>query len=202
FITFCALSKAKGMDIIMKKQRILSKQIVLNKAMDIAENDGIDSLTFQRLSQSLNIKSPSLYNYFKNLDELKIIVGSIFFDNLSSVLYKNLLGLSGKEAIKVFSSTIRDYSLQHPKLAMVILTVHKYEHNSPIYQSLLRVHNILDQLLCFTGKSQTEILILSRSIRSAVLGFIILELSGYFEHKEVTKDASFKAMLDTTISSL
>lgn len=184
----------------MVKKRELSKEKVLDKAMNIAENDGLSLLTFQKLAESLNIKPPSLYNYFKNLDELKITIGSLFFNKLESALYENLLGLSGKEAIKVFSSTIRNYSLQHPKLAMVILIVPKYEHQSAIYQSSLKIFKILDHILSFTGKSSSEILILSRSIRSAVFGFILLELSGYFENNAVTKDDSFDAMLNTIIS--
>ncbi|MEY8001998.1 TetR/AcrR family transcriptional regulator [Clostridium sp. Mt-5] len=186
----------------MTKKRELSKEKVLNKAMDIAENEGLNLLTFQKLSQSLNIKPPSLYNYFRNLDELKITIGSIFFNRLEAVLYENLLGLSGKNAIKVFCSTIRNYSLKHPKLAMVILIVPQYEHQSIIYQSSLKIIKMFEQLLSFTGRPKPELLMLSRSIRSAVLGFILLELSGYFENKMANKDDSFKTMLDINLSPL
>ncbi|WP_079477639.1 WHG domain-containing protein [Halobacillus salinus] len=49
----------------------LNQSIILNKAMEITEREGINGVTMGRLARELNVKPPSLYNHYANLTEVK-----------------------------------------------------------------------------------------------------------------------------------
>ncbi|MDO7499044.1 TetR family transcriptional regulator, partial [Escherichia coli] len=44
----------------------LTREIVLRTALDMLNEEGIDSITTRKLAQRLGIKSPTLYWHFKN----------------------------------------------------------------------------------------------------------------------------------------
>ena len=55
----------------MAKKRNLTKAKILESARNLAEELGVQQLTFQNLAVDLGIKYPSLYNHFKNIAEVK-----------------------------------------------------------------------------------------------------------------------------------
>ena len=52
----------------------LTKEIIVNEAISLINQDGYAKFTLQALSRHLDIKAPSLYNHFKNLDEINVEV--------------------------------------------------------------------------------------------------------------------------------
>ncbi|PAF19924.1 TetR/AcrR family transcriptional regulator [Terribacillus saccharophilus] len=49
----------------------LTKTIIINTALSLAEKQGYEAVTMANIARSLSIKPPSLYNHFKNLEEIK-----------------------------------------------------------------------------------------------------------------------------------
>ena len=54
-------------------KRNLTKAKILESARNLAEELGVQQLTFQNLAVDLGIKHPSLYNHFKNIAEVKML---------------------------------------------------------------------------------------------------------------------------------
>ncbi|MCY8160167.1 TetR family transcriptional regulator, partial [Bacillus licheniformis] len=49
----------------------LNKDAVLEAAAALADEEGIHEVTLASLSKRLNVKSPSLYNHIKGLNDLR-----------------------------------------------------------------------------------------------------------------------------------
>jgi TetR/AcrR family tetracycline transcriptional repressor len=49
---------------------LISKRKALEVALDIIDNEGIDSLSIRRLAERLNVNGASLYHHFENKDEI------------------------------------------------------------------------------------------------------------------------------------
>jgi len=49
----------------------LTKTGILDAALSLAEQHGYEAVTMANIARSLTIKPPSLYNHFKNLEEIK-----------------------------------------------------------------------------------------------------------------------------------
>lgn len=50
----------------------INQEVIINKAVEIAEKEGMEAVTMATLARELSIKSPSLYNHFKGLNEIKL----------------------------------------------------------------------------------------------------------------------------------
>ena len=55
----------------MAQKRNLTKEKIIKAAFILADEIGINQLTFPKLAEKLDIKYPSLYNHFNNMDDLK-----------------------------------------------------------------------------------------------------------------------------------
>lgn len=51
-------------------QAKLSKKLILQQALSIADNGGIEALSMRKLADALGVKAMSLYNHFANKDEI------------------------------------------------------------------------------------------------------------------------------------
>lgn len=81
----------------MAKKRNLTKAKILESARNLAEELGVQQLTFQNLAVDLGIKYPSLYNHFKNIAEVKNALVDLLIQELNDALRRALVGKSGAE---------------------------------------------------------------------------------------------------------
>jgi len=86
----------------MAKKRNLTKAKILESARNLAEELGVQQLTFQNLAVDLGIKYPSLYNHFKNIAEVKNALVDLLIQELNDALRRALVGKSGAEAIRIY----------------------------------------------------------------------------------------------------
>jgi len=61
---------AEHIDLKTNLRAPLSRERVLRAAVDLADREGLDSLTMRRLGQELGVEAMSLYNYVANKDDL------------------------------------------------------------------------------------------------------------------------------------
>ena len=59
-------------NILTKQKRNLTKQKIIEVTFELADEIGLNKVTFQKIAEKLGIKYPSLYNHFKNMENLKL----------------------------------------------------------------------------------------------------------------------------------
>jgi AcrR family transcriptional regulator len=64
----------KGYELARPKVPLISKRRALQVALEIIDNEGIESLSIRRLAEKLNVNGASLYHHFENKEE--IVVGA------------------------------------------------------------------------------------------------------------------------------
>ena len=64
------------------KKHITSKEEILEKAMEIAVDEGIDSVNIRKLAEKCNMAIGSMYNYYKSKEELIKEVSSEFWKGI------------------------------------------------------------------------------------------------------------------------
>lgn len=65
------------------------KDDILNATLELVMEEGLHSLTFSKIFKKANVGSGTLYNYFKNMDELIYTLYEISFRDLSQEVLKN-----------------------------------------------------------------------------------------------------------------
>ncbi len=78
----------------MSRERSLcGKEEVIKAAMGIADREGMEALSARRIAKELGVSSMTIYNYVKNLNDVKKRVLIAGFDRLYSGVYQSLSAL-------------------------------------------------------------------------------------------------------------
>lgn len=182
------------------QKRNLTKEKIIQVAFLLADEIGLNQVTFPKLAEKLDIKYPSLYNHFTNMDNLKIEMMVYLLNELNLKLMQRLIGKSGEDAIREFAYVYRDFAFENKTaygLFMSIPSTEDEEVNCLAKETSSIIHQVLD----FYIKDETLLIHKSRALRSFLHGFVSLYSFGYL-HNPVNLEDSFKLMIDDFILSL
>lgn len=185
----------------MSNQRI-NKEQILQTAQQIIFYKGVKSLTFQSLAKDLQIRSQSLYNYFRNLSDLIDQVGTIFMDNLYQQVIEGLVGLSGKAAFRRYAEIAHNYFESQGKMVELIYDVHNFSHDSQFYQAMARVLDLLNKLVASVHLRHMHNDSYVQTLISSVLGFTVIEIMGFLPLDSLTRQQQFEELLDLQLSEI
>lgn len=182
------------------QKRNLTKEKIIQTAFSLADEIGINKVTFPKLAEKLGIKYPSLYNHFNNMESLKVEMTAYLLNDLNASLMKRLIGKSGDAAVKEYAYAYREFALKN-KTAYVLFMDIPSTHNEDMYGLAKETTNILSIILSYYIKDKTKIVYKSRAFRSLLHGFVSLYSFGYFQG-EASLEESFESMIDDFIYSL
>lgn len=184
----------------MAQKRNLNKKKIIEAAFLVADEIGIDNITFPRIAERLGIKYPSLYNHFDNIKSLKIEMTIHAIEQLNLELIQGLIGKSGEEAIRKFAFIYRDFAVKNRTAYNLFMSVPSTE-NKELDKLTRKTFDIIYQILSFCSNDIIYLTHKSRALRSFIHGFTSLHSFGYFQGEANIED-SFNLMLDDFIFSL
>jgi AcrR family transcriptional regulator len=96
----------------------LSRERILLAAIDLADKDGLDSLSMRKLAQEMGVKAMSLYNHVTNKDD---ILDSIV-DIVVSEIELPKIGGDWRDAMRRQAISAYKILLRHPWAAMALMS--------------------------------------------------------------------------------
>lgn len=179
----------------------LTKQAVLDAAIELADETSLEDLTLAALANKLGIRTPSLYNHIDGLPGLRHELAMRGVHELSQRLMRAAVGKSGKDAMIAVAEAQRKFILENPGLyAATIKSPAQMDLFDPEYEAASQetVRIVIDTL---PGDlfDESEGIHAVRVLRSYVHGFTTLELAGGFG-LPVQTDKSFHYGLNLIIS--
>ncbi|WP_102707353.1 TetR/AcrR family transcriptional regulator [Terribacillus saccharophilus] len=169
----------------------LSKAMIIDTALSLAEQQGYEAVTMANIARSLTIKPPSLYNHFKNLDEIKYAMAEA----------------AQKQLYEALKDTEKD---AQPLLSLAKAYVHFGSSHPGLYASSLPggagevseklVKLIADGLTAFS-LDETEKIHAIRGFRSMLHGFIDLNKHAGFK-LDVNLEKSLEQMVGIYVRGL
>jgi AcrR family transcriptional regulator len=165
---------------IMSPRVGLDRTIITLAAIELANTDGIDQVSLAALAKKLGVRSPSLYNHFQSLAELKTNIALVGLEKLEQSLIRSVLGKSGSDAIFTFSKQYLAFAKENPGLYEA--TIQPATYPDPHVQAASeRLIELILQLLNSFKLEKTKALHFVRGLRSIVHGFASLDRSGGFQ---------------------
>lgn len=149
----------------------LTREVVLQAALDLVDRDGIEALTMRHLARELEVATMSLYTYVPNKDDLVVGV-------LNLAVAEMALPPADTPPWEALRALIREYrrvSKRHPNL--VPLTMTRPPTGVP---SLHTLETALDALRR-AGLDPAATACAYRMTASFAIGFVSLESGGYFK---------------------
>jgi AcrR family transcriptional regulator len=185
----------------MVKRRWLTRDIVVEKAAEIADEAGTPrAVTLTALAAALDVRVPSLYNHVASHDDLTQAMALYALRHLVAHLRAAAAGRTGRDALLAMALAYRRFAAAHP--GIYPLTVRApdpgEEALTAVAEELLQILLLLFASLGFHGD---EALHAVRGLRALLHGFTALEDAG--GHKmDLDRDDSFHRVVTVYLDGL
>lgn len=97
---------------------LISRELAAAAALEVIDEMGVSGCSLDRVAKKLNVRSPSLYHYFRDKDELLEEVVRLLFSNLPSL---ETGGDSYEERMVTLCINARRALIAHPNAAVLVL---------------------------------------------------------------------------------
>lgn len=157
----------------------LSVDRVVREAGDLADEQGYARLTLAALADRLGVRQPSLYKHIASLDGLQRGISVQAKRELGEVLARAAVGRSGPDAVRALAQAYRRWVLEHPGRYAATVRAPAPDDEEDLRASAEVVQVVLDVLAGF-GLAGDRAVDGARALRSALHGFVLLEVGGGF----------------------
>jgi AcrR family transcriptional regulator len=150
-------------------QRPLNRELILDGAIKLIEQEGSGALSMRRLGSRLGVEGMAIYHHFDSRDDLLSAIG----DRLLEPLHKLELGDDWREACRHFATTLRDIAVAQPA-TFQLLGLRPLDTPA----SLRPVERLVSVLVA-QGFSPPEALAIYRVTVSYARGYALAEATGF-----------------------
>lgn len=165
--------------------------------VDEGGSAGFDRLTLAAVAARAGVAVPSLYKHVASLDDLRRLVAAESVAELTRVLAAATIGRAGPDAVRAAADAIRDFARRHPgRYAATQVAPHADEAaDAELVARAEETLAVLAGVLRGFGLPDDELVDATRMLRSAVHGFVTLELGGGFGLPD-DLDRSYAVLVD------
>lgn len=158
----------------------LTRSAVVERAAELTDEIGLESLTITKLGRTLGIAPPGVYRHVTDLADLRAGIGRLAAREVTVVLSAACAGLSGRDALAALAAALRNWAAEHPgRYAALQLAPDPGDADGQdaaagvltVIASALRAYDL-------AGDDLTDAI---RLLRSTLHGFVTLELVGGFK---------------------
>ncbi|OCA82793.1 TetR/AcrR family transcriptional regulator [Pseudobacillus wudalianchiensis] len=184
----------------MSPRMKLDVSVILQKAIELIDQHGMEYLSIGSLAKELQVRPPSLYNHISGLDELKQKLAIHGIKALYERMLQEAAGRSGDEAIRALSKTYLQFVRTHPGLYEAATRFPDPE-DKELQQAQQAVVNLAVKVLEVYHLKKETAVHLVRGLRSILHGFSSLEQMGGFA-MSLNVDESFSLLINTFIEGI
>ena len=178
----------------------ITKADVIHTAADIADKNGLSNVSLKVVAESLNIRTPSLYNH---IDSLEALLREIAYNGMKTMnerMMQAAIGKIGDDAIQSVGQAYLNYMIEHPGIYETIqwATWHGTEETGKIFDNYLSLLKTLALSCNFNPVNIDEILNL---LTGVLHGYTNLQLRYAFTKPDGVR-TSLSTALDTVLAGL
>jgi AcrR family transcriptional regulator len=167
---------------------------VVASAAALADEIGFHGVTMGLLADRLGVRPPSLYKHVGGLPDLQHRVATLAMAELGEVIRDAVQGRAKLDALAALLTAARAYVRSHPGRYAATVGAETSGPNDPLLLASLRVLESIAAVLGRYGIDEDDMDHAVRTIRSAMHGFAMLEVSRGFQWS-TDPDESFDWMI-------
>lgn len=185
----------------MGRKRGLTEEDVVTAAVDIADEEGPDGVTLAAVAERLGIRSPSLYAHVDGLAGLRRLLALRAAAEMGRALRRAARGRQGIEALRALLHAYRRFARRRQGLYVVAQRAVVPGEDDELYRALAAVIEPVLRALTEAGVPSGDLIHMTRSMRSALHGFVELERSSGFGMPE-SVDESFDRLVELLLAGV
>lgn len=177
----------------MARRPGLNLDRIVEASLELIQQKGEQALTFAALAGHFGIRPPSLYNHVRGVDALKRELRLRGLRQLRASLLAAVAGRSAFEALHALSQAYRQFAQEQPALYRMTLASTEQDDEELKAAGRACLEVILSILHGYRLEGD-QALHATRCLRSALHGFVSLEIEGGFA-MQLDLDESFELLV-------
>lgn len=184
----------------------LTRAAVAAVAVELVDEGGtagFERLTLAAVAGRAGVAVPSLYKHVASLDDLRRLVAIESVSELTRVLAAATIGRAGPEAVREAADAMRAFAHRHPGryAATQVAPDGGDPADAELAERADETLTVLAGVLRGFGLPDDELVDAIRMLRSAIHGFVTLELGGGFRLSD-SLDRSYSVLVDGVIAGI
>ncbi|MFC6254870.1 TetR/AcrR family transcriptional regulator [Secundilactobacillus hailunensis] len=180
------------------KKRILNEELVIGAAVEVAKESGFEAVTLSRVAKKLDIQPQSMYRYADNSYDLRGKTMAKGLQELLTYLYQNLVGESGKAALKKLA-LIMVFGNQEQALPINLGLLSQYREHPAVTEAFQGLHGLIVQLLKGSIQDEEDLRQTAQLLIDLVLGENI-SVHSQTKTNQKTVQVDFEKNLDRVLA--
>ena len=178
----------------------LTKQKVIEKAAELANQKGLSYVTVTTLSEYLGIKKPSLYYHVSSQEE--VVEGLMIYGwtRVSEEIVRSAARADAHESLRRYTGEFYRFALANPGVFEAMLWYNKYE-NEELSKATEGLYNFFFEQTDKLGICRDTANHLLRTYRAFLEGFIMLEIHHSFGNP-ISISESFEVSMDVLLGGM
>ena len=178
----------------------LSKEEILNKSIELANQKGINYLSVTTLSNALGIKKPSLYYHAQTVEEVIQWIMIYGWQKVSTEIVEQAEASDPENSIKNYARLFYKFAKANPGVFEAMLWYNKYSSDE-LKNATEGLYDFFFEQTGKMGISKKKVNHLMRTFRAFLEGFILLEVHNSFGNPVSIKE-SFEITLRVLIDGM
>lgn len=178
----------------------LNEDVIVRKALNMANTIGFDKITLKTIADELNIQTPSLYNHIKSIDDLKKQMMLYGWSQLEKDVINSAENKNGYDALRSMCYAFYNFAVNNPGAFNAMLWYNKFD-DSEAMTATDKLFSIFFRITDSLNISRKNANHLIRTFRSFLEGFSLLVNNNAFGNPLSIKE-SFDLSLDILIAGM
>ena len=179
----------------------LSKELIIDTAMTLVEEEGYTNLSMRNLAKRLDVKAASLYNHIKSTDDLNSEICIKIADDFFHAQKASMAGKSPQEAILALANAYRNLAKEKQKFYEIVVMLPN-STNEALYEKRKNLFFIVMEAVSKFNLTEEQKFFWQRTLRATVHGFASLENAGYFTIPTINNDEMYNAAILNIIKGM
>ncbi|MDM5144872.1 hypothetical protein ICE98_01973 [Lactococcus lactis] len=103
----------------------LTRDKIVQATIKLAGKIGLSNVSFPRLAEYFGIKAPSLYNHFKNMEEVRVATAVYLQKELNHELTHAMVGLTPLAALRAYAESYKRFAEKYEAVYELINVIHQ-----------------------------------------------------------------------------
>ena len=186
----------------MPRKSTLSTQIVLDRAFALANENGLDAVTYNGLARELGIRPQSMYRYVSDLKELRAALLTRFLDELTTTIGRKMEGLEPIDALRTYAVTMYDECHANPRYYETFERMHTYEIIPELHEPLLALVELVQNPMAKFKGTTAEAARLTQLFVAVNLGYAQMAMTAFIPTSLADDRAMFIRSIDEFLEKI
>lgn len=179
----------------------LNKEIIVNAAAELMEQEGVHHFTMRKLADKLGVKTASLYTHIKSMEALYTEVGLLALKSQLEVLSQAMNEKRRDDAVRELAKCYRTFVSEHGELYEMIMEIPTGDDEVLIKAAAMTAEPFL-KVLDDYQLSPEQKMHWQRVLRGLLHGFVSEEKAGYFSHSPIDIEDSYHVAIECVIDGI